>query len=137
MNPQQRAELVNYRFSKAKETIAEADALMKMEMWNLVVNRLYYACFYAVSALLANSEIYFKTHSGTRQMFGLHFVAPGKVQQLTGNYYSKIFTFRHKGDYEDFMDFEESDVLPLMSPAKELINEIENILNLNNGNFST
>ena len=79
MNHQQKTDLVKYRLSKAKETLADVDVLVQNKLWNMAVNRLYYACFYAVGALLANAEIYSKTHSGTRQMFGLHFVATGKI----------------------------------------------------------
>lgn len=36
---------------------------------------MYYACFYAVSALLLHAEIDgVKSHEGVRQMFGKHFI---------------------------------------------------------------
>jgi uncharacterized protein (UPF0332 family) len=128
MNGQERKDLTTYRLTKAKETIADVELLIKLAMWDIAVNRLYYACYYAVSALLIDSEIYSRTHSGTRQMFGLHFISTGKIQKLTGDYYSKIFTYRHKGDYEDFWDFEEKDVVVLVAPAKALIGKIEELL---------
>ena len=124
MTEKQKDDLVRYRFTKAQEAIVEVNGLMQMHMWNLAVNRLYYACYYAVSALLANSDISSKTHAGTRQMFGQHFVVTGKVKKSTGEYYSKIFTYRQKGDYEDFFDYTESDISELIPPAKELVAEI-------------
>jgi len=128
MNPQQNEELVKYRCAKAKETLAEIDVLIQNKLWNIAVNKLYYACFYAVSALLAERNIFPKTHTGTRQMFGLHFVKAGKITAASSIFYGEIFEKRQDGDYEDFIDFGENDVLILIAPAKELISEIENIL---------
>jgi uncharacterized protein (UPF0332 family) len=92
------------------------------------VNRLYYACFYAVSALLASKEIYSKSHSGIKQMFGLHFVTTGIIDEKLSKFYTKIFSLKQSGDYEDFCDYEKADVLELIEPAKELVNKIEQIL---------
>ena len=47
----------NYRIQKARETIAEVEVQIKNEFWNTAINRMYYACFYAVSALLVKNEI--------------------------------------------------------------------------------
>ena len=130
MNEQQRQDLVNYRIEKAKETLAEAESHMRNEFWNSAVNRLYYyySCFYAVNALLAAKEIYVKTHTGTRQMFALHFVKPGIINKEAGKFYSDIFTLRHDGDYQDFFEFKKKDVIELLGPATELIARIEEII---------
>ncbi|MBF0353001.1 MAG: HEPN domain-containing protein [SAR324 cluster bacterium] len=45
-------DLVNYRLTRSEETLEEARILANVGHWNACVNRLYYACFYAVSALL-------------------------------------------------------------------------------------
>jgi uncharacterized protein (UPF0332 family) len=47
-----REDYINYRFHRAEESFEEALILAKEERWNAVINRLYYACFYAVIALL-------------------------------------------------------------------------------------
>lgn len=112
--------------------MADVDVLVQNKMWNMSVNRLYYACFYAVSSLLAHISVFTKTHTGTRQMFGLHFVKEGKISPASSIFYGEIFDKRHKGDYEDFMDFAEDDVLVLVAPAKKLISEIESILSETN-----
>ncbi|MFA7493446.1 MAG: HEPN domain-containing protein [Proteiniphilum sp.] len=49
--------LVDYRLQRAKETLAEADSLIESAFYNAVVNRLYYACYYAVIALLVKHNI--------------------------------------------------------------------------------
>jgi len=65
MNSEERKELVAYRISKAKETLNEIPLHIQNELWNTAVNRLYYTCFYAVSALLLNKAILSKTQAGT------------------------------------------------------------------------
>ena len=46
----ERRDYVNYRLEKSEETFEVAELLFKNLKWNAVINRLYYACFYAVTA---------------------------------------------------------------------------------------
>jgi len=128
MNPQEKQELVAYRISKAKETLREVDTLINHKFWSTSVNRLYYACYYAVIALLVKNEIKAQTHAGVRQMFGLHFVKTGLIDTDLGKFYSDIFDKRQTGDYDDYVTFTEIEVKSLIQPAKQLINEIERLL---------
>ena len=57
MNDQERLELAAYRLSKAFSTYDEVALLTENKLWNTAVNRLYYACYYAVSALLISKNI--------------------------------------------------------------------------------
>ena len=79
MTPETRKDVVLFRINRAKETYLEAILLYENQKLNTAVNRLYYACFYAVIALLVKHEISTKTHSGAKQMFGLHFIKTGKI----------------------------------------------------------
>ena len=54
---------VRYRLEKARETYHAAEVLAREGCWNSVVNRLYYSCFYAASALLLNRQVSAKSHS--------------------------------------------------------------------------
>ena len=49
--------LVSYRLSRAKETLEEVPHLRDMGYFNTAVNRLYYACYYAMVALLIKNHI--------------------------------------------------------------------------------
>ncbi len=128
MTELEKTELVQYRLGNAKETLREVDLHIGNELWNTAVNRLYYACFYAVSALLAKHEIYTKTHSGAIKMFSLHFIKPGIVNEDLGIFYSKIFDMRQNADYEDFLDYEKEEVVALLKPAEELIIHIAKLI---------
>ena len=131
MKSSDRDTYVKYRIEKAEETYEVAELLTRNSKWNSAINRLYYAAYYAVSALLMKSGIETKTHSGTKGQFFLHYVKTGKIPVNAGKLYSDLFDWRQKGDYGDFFDFAEEDVEPLVRPTRELIDaviqEIENL----------
>lgn len=64
MKASERNAYVKYRLEKAEETYEVAVLLVENEKWNSAINRLYYAAYYIVSALLIKSEIDTKTHAG-------------------------------------------------------------------------
>ncbi len=125
----QKQELVAFRLRKAKETLQEIDILLANKLWNTAINRTYYACFYAVSALLAASDIEAKTHAGVRQMFGLHFIRPGLIAAEIGDFYATLFHMRQSSDYEDLVEYEEDDATNLLQPARELVAAILGTIN--------
>ena len=131
MNQEERQALAKYRITKAKETFKEIELHVENKLWNTAVNRLYYACYYAVIALLIDKDIQAQTHSGVRQMFGLHFVKSGLIDKESGKFYTDIFDMRQTGDYDDYIDFTKEDVLDLIDPANELISKIEALLSKN------
>jgi uncharacterized protein (UPF0332 family) len=51
MNELERKALVNYRIKRANGTLHEINILVENELWSVAVNRLYYACYYAVIML--------------------------------------------------------------------------------------
>jgi len=124
MNELNRNDYVEYRLEKAEETYDVAVLLVENSKWNSAVNRLYYACFYAITALLVQSEFEAKTHSGVKTQFFLHYIKTGKMSLEFGKLYSDLFDWRQKGDYGDFFDFTAEDVEPLLKPTRELINSI-------------
>jgi uncharacterized protein (UPF0332 family)/predicted nucleotidyltransferase len=128
MNESERLELANYRIKRAKETLLEINILIENQLWGTAINRLYYACYYAVIALLVKNNISTQTHGGTRQMFGLHFVKTGLIQKELGKFYSDIFDKRQTGDYDDFIELNQEDVIGFVEPARRLVAEIEIIL---------
>ena len=127
MNPE-KSEYINRRIANAKKTLDEVEILIENKLWNTAVNRVYYACFYAVTALLHNYDLDTKTHSGTQNVFGLHFVKTGIISKELSKFYSTLFGMRQNADYEDEYEYEEKDVLELIQPANDLIAAIEEVL---------
>ncbi len=103
MTDEQRRDIVIYRMDNAISTLGEIKEHISNSFYNTAVNRMYYACFYAVSALLIAYQIEVKSHDGTRQKFGQHFVLTGIVPKEFGKFYRMIFEKRSAGDYDDFI----------------------------------
>jgi uncharacterized protein (UPF0332 family) len=119
---------IKYRLLKANETITETKVLLENKFWNTAVNRMYYACFYAVGALLVKNGVETSSHSGSRQKFGQLFVHTGLISREFGKHYSELFEKRQKGDYNDFFDLDEETALRLYQPSVDFIKEIERII---------
>ena len=128
MNEQERKELVNYRINRAKDTLKEVHIHIDNELWNTAINRLYYACYYAISALLLHYKIKAHTPGGVRQMFGLHFVKKGLISRDLAKFFTEIFDKRHTSDYNDFIHFTEDEATNLLPLAEQFINEVEKLL---------
>ncbi|UXE67115.1 MAG: HEPN domain-containing protein [Chryseotalea sp. WA131a] len=116
---------VSYRIRRAKETIPKTKILIDNKLWNTAINRMYYACFYAVGALLVKNGVETSSHSGSRQKFGQLFIQTGMISKELGKHYSELFEKRQKGDYDDFFDFDEEAVVKLYQPSVDFINAIE------------
>ena len=95
MKQNEKQELVEYRISKAKETIQEIEILIQNRLLN-IPDKVY-----------NDSEL---------------------ISKDLGKFYSEIFDKRLTGDYDDFIDYSEDDILELYGPAKELIHTIDNLL---------
>ena len=128
MNEDVRQNIVMYRMGKARQLLHDVDVLIENELWNSTINRMYYACFHAVSALLIKNGIEVKSHMGIRQAFGLHFVKAGKVSLEYGRIFSMIYDKRQSSDYDDFIDFTKEEVEKLYPQIKSFIMVIGNLV---------
>ncbi len=127
LDEQGRYDVVIYRLEKARQTIEQAKTILALGYWEIVANRLYYAAYYAASALLIANSIRVKSHEGVIQQLGLHFIKPGLLSNDIGKLYRQLFTFRLKGDYEDNYNLTEEQVAPMIEPTEQLITIISNL----------
>ena len=119
-------DLIKYRIIKAKDTYEDAQILAERGKWNSTINRLYYSAYYAVMALLLNSDFKPISHNGAKSNFSEHFIKTGKIDKGYGKMYSQLFTWRQKGDYDDLFDFNQDKVMPYFEPVEGLISLIDN-----------
>lgn len=124
LNHEERAAVVSYRIEKAARAIEQAKHNLPMEYWELIANRMYYAAYYAVSALLIANGYSAKTHETILRLFGLHFIQTEILPKDYGKLYNKLFTLRLKGDYNDRYNLTSEEVLPLVEPTEQLIREV-------------
>lgn len=123
------AEIIEKRLHRAHEELKNAQLLANEGQWNAAANRVYYASFYAVSALLLDSGHRTVTHKGVGNLFNAHFVKSGKISKEHGQMFSQVFQKRQKSDYDDDFDATEEDVLPFFASVAELITAIEEMIN--------
>ena len=128
MNESSKKDYIDYRFHLAKETLEAAHSLARDKHWNSVINRLYYSCFYAISALLYKHDINARSHSGIKHQFGLHFIKTGKIEKADSEIYINLFDFRQLGDYADFVDFDEGKTAPMIPQVESLLDKIEKLI---------
>ena len=121
--------LINYRLERALESLEEAKLLFDRGHTNTYVNRLYYACFYAVSALLLTRGLSSAKHSGIRSFFHQNFVKTGRLDKSLGQIYDKLYDNRQKSDYADLINFEAHEVNDWYDEAEKIVQKIQNLIN--------
>ncbi len=127
---------VRYRMERSRDSLEAAKASTERGLYNDAVNRIYYACFYAVSALLISKGLSSSKHSGVRSLFEQHFVKDGPLPRALGKFYHQLFDSRQEGDYTDFVRFEKEDVSELSAQADRFIASISEQLDNENGEDS-
>ncbi|MEW6359986.1 MAG: HEPN domain-containing protein [Planctomycetota bacterium] len=106
----------------------EAELLLKNGHLHASVNRLYYACFYAVSALLLTERQASASHSGVRALFDQRWIKTGRLPRIMGRCYHRLFDMRQKSDYADLAAFHKEDVQAWLQEAKEFVGEVFKII---------
>lgn len=128
LDDETRAAMVTYRMERARQTLNEADLLRTGDYFNAVVNRLYYACYYAASALLLNHHIEAKTHNGVKTQLSMHFVRAGLLDLEHSTTFGVLFDKRHSSDYGDFAYCDAALVDVLRPRTESFIDAIEALI---------
>ena len=128
LTEEERKAIVVYRLEKAESALVEAKDCVSLNHWNLTANRLYYAAYYASSALLISAGHSAKTHEGTIGMIGQHYVRTGVLTNEDGALLARLQNMRHTGDYDDFFDWTQEYVEPYIPKAEAYIEKIKSII---------
>lgn len=129
LTDQNRIDIVRYRIENANQTLAEVETHKANGYYNTAVNRMYYACYYAASALLIAYGIETKSHDGVRQQLGKQMVLTGKLSAELGKFYSQLFAKRTSADYEDFISQTLETVENLLPTAQVFVKTVEQMVN--------
>ena len=127
-DPESKKALIGYRIERAYETLKEAKYNSDGGFYHASINRMYYACFYAVIALLLKYDISTQTHQGARAMLGLHFVSKGILSKENGKTFHDLFEKRHSGDYDDFVFCDQEMADELYPKAVKFIDDVKTLL---------
>lgn len=131
LTDEERAILVALESEKADKLIAEAEQIATLQLWDAVANRLYYAAFHAVSALLIENKHAVNTHRGTVITFGNFFVKTGIVSKEDGKLYSQLQSMRESGDYNCYIEATETEIRPKIAETKAFVATIQSLLKKN------
>jgi uncharacterized protein (UPF0332 family) len=118
-------EYISYRIARAYETLDDGKKLAETQSWNSCVNRLYYACFYAVSALLLSNGFETKTHNGVKTIFFKEFIATKLIPREFANLYADLLDWRNEADYADFIDYDKKTVDPVINKVEIFLENIK------------
>lgn len=127
-NDQARAEVIAFWLERSDEAVASAFAEIEAGRHAFAVNRAYYACFYALSAvLLAEGRKYVK-HSGVRAALHRQLIRSQRLDSSWGRVYDRVFENRHRGDYQELVVFEAAHVRELCGQAVEFVAQMRRLL---------
>lgn len=120
--------LTRYRLEEARETLRDAEKMLVGDFSRRsVVNRAYYAMFYAVLALHLRYETPLRTskHTGVIALFDKAFVRTGKLDVRYSRMLHGIFELRQEGDYKVRETVSETDAGDAVRKASELLHAVE------------
>ena len=128
LSDEERRIIVELEIERAEKITEQFDILREQGYWDTLVNRMYYAAFHAVSALLIHNALQVHTHRGALNAFNKEFVRTGVFTEDEGHLFSKLEGMRERGDYNCFVDATEEEIVPLIEPLKALIQKIKGLL---------
>ena len=135
LSDKERQTIVSMEMEKARRTFSDMEFCASEQKWEAAANRLYYALFHAVSALLICSGHNVKSHRAILSLFGQHFVRTGIFSREDGSLLSDLVIMRDNADYNLFYEATEKKIAPYIDPTRQLIEKIEtyiqNLLTLN------
>lgn len=133
MNEELRA-LIEYRLKEADDSLEEARVLLREGMsGRAVMNRLYYAMFYSVLALLQNKQLGPSKHAGAIALFDREYVKEGTFDSKFSKNLHRAFELRQKGDYMEQSEIVQADIDEMLPAAADFVAEAKKYLHGNNG----
>ena len=118
--------LIRYRMERARQTLNTAQILREQNADTAsIVNRAYYAMFYAALALLATIGKETSKHSGVMALFDRHFVKTGILPKEMGKFLHTAFDARQTGDYEDKPEISRAMAGRILEFAVQFVDSIE------------
>ncbi len=123
-----REEVIQHWVHKAQESLEAARDELKADRLAFTVNRIYYACFYIVSACLIEKELKFQKHSGVRTALHKHFIKTGVISKELGEFYNEMFEARQRGDYIELVFFDKTQVQQWLRRAEEFVDTMKSLI---------
>lgn len=122
-------QLVSFRLQQARETLRDAHLLLDQGGSPVsIINRSYYAMFYAALALMTDLDKGSSKHSGVISLFDQHFVKTGKFPTAMSKAIHKAFDLRQIGDYRELIELDQEQAEEVLFSSDQFIETIEKYL---------
>ena len=126
---EKRRALASYRVKQAEESLEEAKYLLSGgKSPRSIINRAYYAMFYAVLALLVYEEYSSSKHSGVLIYFNKRFIKESVFPERLGRAINRAFELRQRGDYWEHVDLSDEQVAPYLDEAEVFVKAVKDYL---------
>ena len=123
--PRHKKELIKVAMEKSKTALQTAKGNIDAKKLEGALNRIYYAVFYAVSALAVKNDFSTSNHSQLIGWFNRKFIYEDKVfDKEMYRIYESAFAYRQKSDYDLMYTPDLNTVKTLLSKAEFFINSI-------------
>jgi uncharacterized protein (UPF0332 family) len=113
--------LINYRVEQADEALDSAQSLLERGNYRTVVNRAYYAMFYAVLALLARTRQQTSKHAWVMTLFDRDFVRVGAFDKDFSRWLHEAFNLRQRADYQELFTVSIEDAQAILEHARAFV----------------
>jgi uncharacterized protein (UPF0332 family) len=123
-----RQAIIKLWLEKSQDALVSAELELNQGHLAFAVNRLYYACFYAATAVLLRDGKQFSKHSAVKAEFARTYIKTGKVDAEWHKFYQKLFDNRQEGDYIPTTTFDKQSVIERLAQAKEFVNLMRNMI---------
>ena len=124
LSDEERKLIVSLEVEKAYRHYNQSLIMQREEQWDGMANRLYYAVFHAVCALLIHDGHAVNTHKGSHALFAMHYVKTGELPKSYGDLYRILERMREESDYNCSFDATQELIEPLFAPTKKMIDAV-------------
>ena len=128
MEPDYKIELSKRRLEIAHERLTTAKAMLELGDYKASANRLYYAIFSAMRAVLALDGFDSKKHSGIIARFRQSYIKTGILDTEMSKIIDDLEVIREDSDYDDFYIILKEDVEIQAKRAEYFVSEVESYL---------
>ncbi|MBK6088344.1 HEPN domain-containing protein [Ruminococcus difficilis] len=128
MEHEYKIELSKRRIELAHERMNTAGILLDAGDYKSVANRLYYAIFSAMRAVLALDGFDSKKHSGIIARFRQSYIKTGTFSTEMSKIIDDLEVIREDSDYDDFYIISKEDVMLQYQRAEFFVSEVERYL---------
>ncbi len=92
------------------------------------LNRAYYACFYAATAVLITEGRHFVKHAGVRSAIHKYLIHEGRLPKELGDAYDNLMKVRQKADYEALVSWTPQQAGEAIEIAERMVTALRDLL---------